>query len=287
MIIYKITNTTNGKIYIGKTKKPIDKRWRKHLCEAKRHDRRHLYRAINKYGANSFNIETIEECSESDVSEREKYWIKYYNSTDRNVGYNLTEGGENGHRSEEYRRRISETLKQYFRIHGPPPNPTKGKFGMMHHFYGKHHTRKTKETLSSARLGKKYEEVMDMETANKLKLAHKEMWKGRKNPSFREIPMLEIITTIHHFPLVTIDDICSKYEVSRPTVINKFKQHTGMTFEQYKKYRMGFNHGIYKRLKNLGIDKVVWMEYSSEKQCQISCTNERSNNTENPRSPSS
>lgn len=30
------------------------------------------------------------------MSEREKYWIKYYNSTDRDYGYNLTDGGE-GH----------------------------------------------------------------------------------------------------------------------------------------------------------------------------------------------
>jgi hypothetical protein len=28
------------------------------------------------------------------LKEKEKYWIKFYNSMDQNVGYNLTAGGD-------------------------------------------------------------------------------------------------------------------------------------------------------------------------------------------------
>jgi group I intron endonuclease len=271
MLIYKITNRVNGKVYIGKTNTTIAKRWRKHLNEAKWHDLRHLYAAINKYGKENFTIETIEICDGSEGGEREKYWIKHYNSTNQSVGYNLTEGGENGIRSEEYKRRISNTLKKYYQTHPPPPNPTKGKFGVAHHFYGKTHTPKTKQSLSDARKGKCYEDVMSKETAARLKSMHKESWVGNKNPAFKELPVQDIINTLHTFPLLTAGDIANQYQVSYPTVLDKFKRHTGMTFEQYKKTNLGFNHGVYKRLKNMGVDKTAWMRYSSEEQYRLGC----------------
>jgi group I intron endonuclease len=271
MLIYKITNQTNGKIYIGKTSSTIAKRWRKHLNEAKWHDRRHLYAAINKYGEKNFTIETVEICNVSESGEREKHWIKYYNSMDQSVGYNLTEGGENGIRSEEYKRRISETLKKYFQTHPPPPNPTEGKFGELHHFFGQHHTSITKKKLSVARRGKKYEEVMTPSISNKLKEMHKIRWTGKENPSFREIPVEEIIKKIHEFPLLTIRDISEEYGVSCPTIINKFKEFTGMAFGNYKKEKLGFNHGIYKKLRNLGLDKMTWLGYSSSEQHRLGC----------------
>lgn len=281
MIIYKITNKLNGKIYIGKTGQSLERRWCKHLNEAKHHDKRHLYRAINKYGKNEFSIEVIECCKLEVVSEREKFWIKHYNSNDQTIGYNLTEGGENGLRSEEYKARISQTLKTYFRVNGPPPNPTKGKFGKQHHFYGKHHTHKTKRKLSVARNGKKYEDVMDIDVATELRQMHRDKWMGNNNPSFKDVDMSQLVQWVKQYPLITVEDICAKYNLSRPTVVSKFKQYTGLTFEKYKKEVLGFNAGVYKRLKNLGVDKSVWSCYSSAQQYDLSCHYERSDNTEN------
>ena len=51
-----------------------------------------MYSAIRKYGEEMFSIETVEECSASLLSEREKYWIQYYGSFKR--GYNATVGGD-------------------------------------------------------------------------------------------------------------------------------------------------------------------------------------------------
>ena len=92
--IYKITNISNNHIYIGKTNRTIEERWKEHLKDANRADfgNRPLYRAINKYGKDNFNIEQIEECSEDEVDEREKYWIEYYGSFKN--GYNATCGGD-------------------------------------------------------------------------------------------------------------------------------------------------------------------------------------------------
>lgn len=95
--IYKITNKVNGKVYIGKTMYSIQKRWKEHLKAAKRSncEKRPLYDAINKYGAENFKIEQIEqieECSNDILNERERYWIEYYGSFKN--GYNATIGGD-------------------------------------------------------------------------------------------------------------------------------------------------------------------------------------------------
>lgn len=96
--IYKITNLINNKIYIGQVyNKSIYDRFNRHCDGASKTSRSYLCRAIHKYGKDNFKIECIEECySVSELNEREKYWIKYYNSTNGNIGYNLTLGGEGG-----------------------------------------------------------------------------------------------------------------------------------------------------------------------------------------------
>ena len=92
--IYKITNKLNGKIYIGKTTKTIEERYKEHCNDymKDRNENRPLYRAMKKYGIKNFSIEEIEECSTSNSSERETYWIEYYNSFSN--GYNATRGGD-------------------------------------------------------------------------------------------------------------------------------------------------------------------------------------------------
>ena len=92
--IYKITNKTNQKSYIGKTTRTPQERFEEHRREAKR-DRskdRPFYKAINKYGMDNFTLETIEECSDEVASEREQFWIQAY-ATFKN-GYNATYGGD-------------------------------------------------------------------------------------------------------------------------------------------------------------------------------------------------
>ena len=94
--IYKITNNINNKIYIGKTNRDISIRFQEHIDSSNSINspsyNSHLHRAFRKYGIENFSIDKIEEVSEELINEREKYWIKYYNSY--NSGYNMTLGGE-------------------------------------------------------------------------------------------------------------------------------------------------------------------------------------------------
>lgn len=99
MIIYKITDTTNGKIYIGKHCGQSDQRWKQHLKNALDNTRpEHLYRAMNLRGIDNFEYEVLENhplsVGDRFLNEREKFYIKKYNSRSDENGYNMTEGGE-------------------------------------------------------------------------------------------------------------------------------------------------------------------------------------------------
>lgn len=92
--IYKIYNDVNDKLYIGKTVSSIEKRFQEHCNDSKKErcEKRPLYNAMNKYGIEHFFIELIEECDLKELSEKEIYWIGYYNSYKN--GYNATLGGD-------------------------------------------------------------------------------------------------------------------------------------------------------------------------------------------------
>ena len=91
--IYKITNDINNKVYVGQTVKTIKKRWQQHKCNSTKDYFKQitLYKAFNKYGIEHFHMEEIEEVENNLLDEREKYWIKFYDSY--NHGYNSTLGG--------------------------------------------------------------------------------------------------------------------------------------------------------------------------------------------------
>lgn len=95
--IYKITNTINGKSYIGQSI-DISLRWEKHKYEAYNSNQKSynfpLNRAIRKYNIENFTLDIIEECPKELLDEREKYWINYYGTFYE--GYNATQGGDTG-----------------------------------------------------------------------------------------------------------------------------------------------------------------------------------------------
>jgi hypothetical protein len=95
--IYLITNHINGKKYVGQTVNPIYHRWSKHIEEAYGGNKSNslLHRAIIKYGASNFGINILEECADTELNEKEKNYIKQYNTYyTYNKGYNMTWGGE-------------------------------------------------------------------------------------------------------------------------------------------------------------------------------------------------
>lgn len=115
--IYKTTNLIDGKIYIGQRHSD------KFLGNGYLGSGKILKQAIIKNGVDNFKVELLEEVDTTDeLDEREIYWIKYYNATDRNIGYNICEGGK-----------VNRTM-----------------IGENNPFYGKHHTNETRQKMSNS-----------------------------------------------------------------------------------------------------------------------------------------
>ena len=86
--IYRIHNIITKQDYIGQTNN-IYYRWRRHKAL---YDNCAIHMAIKKYGIENFEFSIIEECSEQELDEKEKYWIAYYDSY--RTGYTETDGGK-------------------------------------------------------------------------------------------------------------------------------------------------------------------------------------------------
>jgi len=131
MLIYKITNDVNDKIYIGKTTKSLEERIKGHKRAMNHGVDYHLYRAMRKYGWEKFHFSVVEECDDLDtLNELESKYIAQFNAIE--TGYNMALGGEfnamdsaivrERHdatmRSEEVRKKISASLKATIQRNG-------------------------------------------------------------------------------------------------------------------------------------------------------------------------
>lgn len=135
MQIYKITNRINGKIYVGQTKRGIERRWKEHCCPSDNSPL--LRRAIQKYGKQNFTVEQID-CAvdTNEANYKEQYWIAFYDSANKEKGYNLSLGGEIGRFNDETLKKMSEAHK-----------------GEKNYFFGKQHTAECKKIMSLKKKG--------------------------------------------------------------------------------------------------------------------------------------
>lgn len=149
MHIYKITNTTNGKIYIGQTVQKNPKlRWYSHLADARRGKKSYLLDSIRKYGESSFVWEIIDTaCSVEELNIKEQCWVDYYKKQGITVYNNRQAGGNKTHSAESIERmRKAQKLRHattevggWKRIDGGPMK-------------GKKHNSETRKKMSQARL---------------------------------------------------------------------------------------------------------------------------------------
>jgi group I intron endonuclease len=137
MIIYKITNIINGKVYIGKlvNEAAFNSYWGSGL---------HIGRAVKKYGKDNFKKDILE-CGIADrklLCERECYWIKFCDCKSPN-GYNLTDGGEGN---------LNPTLE----VREKMKNAKLGKPGTRLGKTGYKHSEETKAKIGAANRGNRY-----------------------------------------------------------------------------------------------------------------------------------
>ena len=120
MLIYKITNDINDKIYIGQTVRTLQERIKSYKSTYK-YGSRPIESAMIKYGIEHFKWEVIDTAqSKEELDNKERHWISYYNCIVPN-GYNVELGGNGiGKHSEETKRKISEA-----------------QIGELNHMYGK------------------------------------------------------------------------------------------------------------------------------------------------------
>lgn len=114
--IYKITNIIDGRVYIGKTKN-FRNRWRQYKYDFENKRTRclnsYIMNAMIRHGFDKFDFSIVEICDIRICSERELYWIDYYDSCNHTKGYNLRRDSSSGmivHESTS--RKISERLKE-------------------------------------------------------------------------------------------------------------------------------------------------------------------------------
>lgn len=130
--IYKITNTVNGKVYVGQSH-DIKGRWRDHRHKS---SNAHMRNAMAKDGLENFTFEILEEgeMDQVDLDTREIFWIEKLESRNPSKGYNKLSGGSNGKHSEESKAQMSARKRILNQGCGNP-------------FYGRNHTDETKNLL--------------------------------------------------------------------------------------------------------------------------------------------
>jgi group I intron endonuclease len=149
-----ITNTTDGKIYVGKAK-DIKSRWRNHRYQLKKgiHTNSHLQSAYDLDGKEAFVYSVLEECDESVAEDREAFYIAKLNSVIN--GYNMLMPLSSNHgvkvHSEESRRKMSETQRR----RGSLSKEHREKIRLNNAFAGKKRPPETIERMRQAQQNRK------------------------------------------------------------------------------------------------------------------------------------
>ena len=181
MIIYKTTNLVNNKFYIGQdSNNNINYLGSGTL----------LIKAINKYGKENFRKEVIELCSsKKELDEREIFWIKTLNATNRNIAYNIREGGGGGPLTDNTKALISQALTGRIFSKEHKENISKNHYdasGPANPMFGKKHSKEIVEASRKRATGKK----ANKET--KLKMSKANQGKLNSNAKLSEKDVLEI-----------------------------------------------------------------------------------------------
>jgi group I intron endonuclease len=193
--IYKITSPDN-KIYIGKSNK-IGRRFKEYKFGNVKYQTK-LKNSFLEYGIRNHEFEIIELCSEEIADDRERFYIKMFDTFRTEHGLNLTSGGGKGNRNfftEEHKKKISEAQKgrvlseksreamSLSRIGKVRTEESKRKASATLKanppFLGRHHTLENKQIMSDAKKGANnfnYGKKLSEEYKRKISISRKAAW---------------------------------------------------------------------------------------------------------------
>ena len=171
--IYKITNLTNGKMYIGQ-------HTTNNLDDGYMGSGKILIRALKKYGLQNFKKEWLMFCEDTDeLNYMERVYVDQ-TWVDRCDTYNLKLGGKvccGFHHTEETKRKLSEANKG----HTPWNKGVTGFFvGEKNGMYGKHPSEETRRKIGEANKGNKY--FLGKHPSEETRRKISEAQKGRISP---------------------------------------------------------------------------------------------------------
>lgn len=168
--IYCIENIITKKKYIGQSKN-IFYRWRKHInaLNTNTHENNYLQNSWNKYRQDNFKFYIVEECDFDLLNDKEIQYINYYNTLDRDFGYNLKTGGQNcpTYYTEEIKEKMSESIRRSYensdlrqrrsettKLYWENPENKARILKENNVMFGKHHTDEAKRKMSDVKKSK-------------------------------------------------------------------------------------------------------------------------------------
>lgn len=239
MLIYKITNQINGKIYIGKTEQTLEQRWARHLQDVGVVNRP-LYNAIAKYGKENFALCVLEHCtSEQELCEKEIDWISKLHSTVLYGNYNISEGGGGGYLIKHWDDSRKQALYQQqanARRGQTRSEKTKSKLSKAATLREQNKTDNIKQQIkekNSASMKRQYE--VGLRVVNTPKLF------GADHPGWVEIDIQSVLSLIQRG--YTLKRIADLYNTSTVTVGARLKNETGHTYIEWKR-----EYGVTRRI---------------------------------------
>lgn len=160
--VYMHINKENGKVYVGQTCQDPESRWKHgHGYLGKNKDgsyaQPYFAQAILKHSWDGFkHIVVVRDLTLDEANNMEIDLIDKYNATDREFGYNISNGGNStGKHSEDTKRKIGEGRKGKKHSKEAKKKMSESKKGMASIFKGKHHTNESKRKISEAKKGSK------------------------------------------------------------------------------------------------------------------------------------
>lgn len=129
-LLYLVVNKINGKFYVGKTSRGLDRRWKEHKNSSVNYKKKnYFFSALKKWGLENFDICVIDRASSmAESSELEKQYIQAFRSCSAEFGYNTSLGGEGVHPNEVTKKKISDAWvgKTPWWIERGVPHPRQG-----------------------------------------------------------------------------------------------------------------------------------------------------------------
>lgn len=186
-VIYLVTNTVTGKVYVGQTIGTLANRWKGH-CNAGKSSR--LWLSIQTHGRHAFTIEKIAEAfTKSELDDLECMYIAQYRATESDFGYNFARGGSGVPKSKAAAERGAAKLRGRTLTQEHKDKIAAAKRGvkqtaehvanMIAAKTGYSHTQEARARMSAASMGKKMP-AFSQEHRQRLSLASKALWARRK-----------------------------------------------------------------------------------------------------------